>query len=212
MQYLFTTYLRYKMYKVIMSKLAAGFKHLGFNGTIINVLKNNQHYATEQHRMLQIVFKIGTRMHSSRMRTARLLPVSPGMHCSGGYLVPGGCTLCQGVYWSGCVPGLWGTWSKGGVPGLGVCLVWGGAPGPRGTPGPGGSVPTQVLPPPRGQNHRRLWKYNLAPTSLRVVKSYIYYRIELKDAMFLMNMWKADFQHVILIWLCIHVRLCNEHQ
>ena len=25
-----------------------------------------------------------TRMHSSRMRTARLLPVSPSMHCSGG--------------------------------------------------------------------------------------------------------------------------------
>ena len=61
-----------------------------------------------------------TRMHSSRMRTARLLPVSPSMHCSRGvYLVP-----WWGVY---LVLG-------GGVPGLGV------VPGPRGrgVPGPGG--------------------------------------------------------------------------
>ena len=27
-------------------------------------------------------------------------------------------------------------------------------------------------PSPRGQNHRRLWKYNLAPTSLRAVNMY----------------------------------------
>ena len=40
-------------------------------------------------------------MHSSRMRTARLLPVSPSMHCSRGvylvrgmYLVPGGQEVC----------------------------------------------------------------------------------------------------------------------
>ena len=140
MQYLFTTYLRYKMYKVIMSKLVAGFKHLGFNGTIINVLKNNQHYATEQHRMLQIVFKIGKRMHFSRMSTARLLPVSPGMHCSRG--VPGP----RGVYLVGVG---WGVYLV-----RGVYLVWG-APGPRGTPGWGGAVPAQVIPH-CGQNHRRL--------------------------------------------------------
>ena len=29
-------------------------------------------------------------MHSSRMRTARLLPVSPSMHCSWGVYLPGG--------------------------------------------------------------------------------------------------------------------------
>ena len=40
-------------------------------------------------------------MHSSRMRTARLLPVSPSMHCSRGTW-PGG-----------------GTWSRRGVPGPG---------------------------------------------------------------------------------------------
>ena len=28
------------------------------------------------------------------------------------------------------------------------------------------------IPPPRGQNHRRLWNYNLAPTSLRAVKTF----------------------------------------
>ena len=65
-----------------------------------------------------------TRMHSSRMRTAHLLPVSPSMHCSGG--VPG-----LGVYLvPGCVPGPRGwcvpggcTWSEGGVPPGGVYLV-----------------------------------------------------------------------------------------
>ena len=31
-----------------------------------------------------------TRLHSSRMRTARLLTVSPSMHCTGGCLVPVG--------------------------------------------------------------------------------------------------------------------------
>ena len=62
-----------------------------------------------------------TRMHSSRMRTARVLTVSLSMLCGGG-----------------C------TWSRGGVPGQGVYLVLGGVPGPRGVccqgvvPGPGG--------------------------------------------------------------------------
>ena len=57
-----------------------------------------------------------TTLHSSRMRTARALTVSPSMLCAGG---PGP----RGV------PGP-------GVPALGGCLVWG-VPGP-GVPGPGG--------------------------------------------------------------------------
>ena len=61
-----------------------------------------------------------TRMHSSGMRTARLLPVSPSMHCSGG------CTC-----W-GCVPG------PGGCTCWGVYLVPGGVPGPGGVYLPGG--------------------------------------------------------------------------
>ena len=67
-------------------------------------------------------------MHSSRMRTARLLPVSHSMHCSRGVSGPGGCT-CLGVPGLGSVPGL-----RGGVylP-RGVYL--------RGVPGPGGYLP-----------------------------------------------------------------------
>ena len=109
-----------------------------------------------------------TRMHSSRMRTARLLPVSPSMHCSGrGYLVPRGCTCPGGCTWSQGIPG------PGGVPGPGGCtwfwggyLVWGvcllgrctwswGVPGSRGgipargVPGPGGYLPRY---PPCEQN------------------------------------------------------------
>ena len=78
------------------------------------------------------------------MCTARLLAISPGMHCSwvgvctwpqGVYLVPGGCTWSREVY---LVPGGC-TWSQG------VYLVPGGVAGPRGVylvpggvPGPGG--------------------------------------------------------------------------
>ena len=55
---------------------------------------------------------VNTRMHSSRMHTARLLPVSPSMHCSGGLpLVPGGVCL-----WSlgGCLPLVpWGVPASG---------------------------------------------------------------------------------------------------
>ena len=107
-------------------------------------------------------------MHSSMMRTARLLPVSPSMHCSRRdvpgprvYLVPGGtwsrgvylvgwCTWSQGVYLvlGGVLgPGecTWSWWVKLGP--RGVCLVLVGIPGPGGVylvpggvPGPG-SVP-----------------------------------------------------------------------
>ena len=79
-------------------------------------------------------------MHSSRMRTACLLPVSPGMHCLVGYLVlggvpgsggvpgPRGCTYSLGVYL------VWGVYLV-----LGVYLVWGVYLVPRGdVPGLGG--------------------------------------------------------------------------
>ena len=36
------------------------------------------------------IFKTCLSMHSSRMRTTRLLPVSPSMHCSWGVYLPGG--------------------------------------------------------------------------------------------------------------------------
>ena len=78
---------------------------------------------------------LGTRLHSSKMRTARALTVSPSMLCRRGvpgprgvYLVPGGVYL------------VWG-----GLPGLGGCTWSGGVPSPGGAPG-------QVLPP-CGQTH-----------------------------------------------------------
>ena len=48
------------------------------------------------------------------MRTARLLPVSRSMHCSGGCTCPGGCTYPGGVPAQGYLPG--------GVPAKGVYL------------------------------------------------------------------------------------------
>ena len=43
-------------------------------------------------------------MHSSRMRTARFLAVSPTMHCAGrGCLLLGGCLLLEGVVYFGRV-------------------------------------------------------------------------------------------------------------
>ena len=66
----------------------------------LNMFANNCHFC---YRFNEFVLLLLTRMHSSRMRTTRLLPVSPSMHCSGGvYLVPGVCTWSRGVY---LVPG-----------------------------------------------------------------------------------------------------------
>ena len=78
-----------------------------------------------------------TRMHSSRMRTARTTIRGGGVGWVGMYLVLGGCTWSRGGTWSwgvylvlgGGVPGPMGcTWSQGDVPGPG-----GGVPGPGGT-------------------------------------------------------------------------------
>ena len=73
-------------------------------------------------------FVMLTRLHSSRMRTARSLTVYPSMLCSGGWgglfpggggcLVQGGPGLGRGVPGPGGVPGLGGAWSRG-------CLVRG---------------------------------------------------------------------------------------
>ena len=89
-----------------------------------------------------------TRLHSSRIRTARVLTVSLSMLCGGG------CTWSGGVYLvpGGGVPGPRGsTWSWGVylVPG-GCNLVQRGVPTPGGVPGPGGGVPG-----PRGSTWSR---------------------------------------------------------
>ena len=79
------------------------------------------------------------RMHSSRMRTARLLL----MHCSEGGVpgrggtCPGGCTWSQGGTCPGGVPAQGGVPGLGGVPTQGVYLL-GGVPA-GGVPGRGGT-------------------------------------------------------------------------
>ena len=89
-----------------------------------------------------------TRMHSSRMRTARFCPYLPACTAPGepawGVYQPGGCTC------------------PGGVPARGVYL-----PGmylPRGCTCPG-----TPRPPVNRILDTHYWKYYLAPTSLRVV-------------------------------------------
>ena len=75
-----------------------------------SVQKPNPYITTHAHnegccyRPYQLPY-INTRMHSSRMRTVHLLPISPSMHSSlghtlsqGVYLVLGGCTWSWGVY------------------------------------------------------------------------------------------------------------------
>ena len=98
-----------------------------------------------------------TRLHSSRMRTARLLPVSRSMHCAGGgaCLWSGGGGACL---WSRGVACLW---SRGGLL-LGGCLPL----VPGGIPACNGSDP----PPPVNRIlDTRFWKCCHAPTSLRAV-------------------------------------------
>ena len=95
-----------------------------------------------------------TRMHSSRMRTGRLLTVCRsllpggwGVSALGGVCLgvsgPGGCLVPGGVCSGGCVSGLGGGGvCSGGVSGSTEVLLWGES-APRGS-GPGGSAPGGV--------------------------------------------------------------------
>ena len=89
-----------------------------------------------------------TRMHSSRMRTARLLLVSPSMHCSGGAPVPGGVPE-WGVYLNGGLPA-WGVYLPGG------CTAQGGVPAQGSVPARG-SVPAQGDTPPVTPPQQNSW-------------------------------------------------------
>ena len=86
-----------------------------------------------------------TRLHSSRMPTARALTVSPSMLCGGGGVCSrGGCLLPGDVCCGGCL--LWGVSTLGGVCSGGVS-----APAGCGIP-----ACTEADAPPCEQNHTRL--------------------------------------------------------
>ena len=119
----------------IKDSLERAFK-IWIHGPIYSLAHKSFQYHTDVINPLGDGLKLSyykTRRHSSRMRTARLLPVSPSMHCSGG------CTCQRGVY----LP------AGGGVP-----------EGVGGVPARG--VPAQV-PPLCEQNDRQVQKYYLAP-------------------------------------------------
>ena len=95
---------------------------------------------------------IVTRLHSSRMRTARALTVSPSMLCGCGCLLPGG---------------------EGGDCSIGVSVLGGGGVAPGGLCSQGVVVVVsqhalKQTHLPLERNHR---KHNLAPASLRAVIS-----------------------------------------
>ena len=100
---------------------------------------------------------IVTRLHSSRMRTARVLTISPSMLCAGGCTWSRGvCSLggvCSegGCTWSWGVSAPRGVSSPRGVPGPGVSAPrgvcsWGGVPGPGGCLLPGGCLALGGVP------------------------------------------------------------------
>ena len=124
-----------------------------------------------------------TRMHSSRMHTAHLLPVSPSMYCSGMYFLRG-CTFPWRVYLPReGVPAQWGVPAQGGVPAWGVYLPWGcacpgGVPARRctyqGVPSRGCTCPGGTCPgtcPPLNRMTDRCKNITLPQTSLRAVIS-----------------------------------------
>ena len=119
-----------------------------------------------------------TRMHSSRMRTARSLIVSRRIPCMPPlcHACPFLCHTCMPPWqphiplpwqwpcmfppWQPCTPPSNHTHSSGNQ-----ACPW----QPHMPPSATTHAPWQPCTPPYGQNHRRLWKYNLAPTSLQAV-------------------------------------------
>ena len=134
----------------------------------------NYSFFTSDYHLLPAFNKMRsqTRLHSSRMRTARALTISPSMLCAGGstrgVFTLGGCLL-RGV----STPG--GVYSGGVVSAPRVMSAPGGCLLPGGVWYPSmhwGGHPTCE------QNHTRLWKHNLAPTSLRAVIKLLWKRLE----------------------------------
>ena len=161
---------------------------------------------TNKHFKLQVKIQV-TRMHSSRMRTTRALTVFPSMLCAGGRLVWGvyllrGCLLwwkvgclvggaCL-VRGSACLVLGWGVW----LILVGACLVR-----------EDGIPACTEADPPCEQNHTRLWKYNLAPTSLRAVKIQVRFRWDSVPAMWSNSEMETTSVDWIITHLCLFIYL-----
>ena len=94
------------------------FRHIYFCGEVKG--QNIQSFNAldfEMFTLLEVEKYIVTRLHSSRMRTTRVMTVSSSMLCAGGG-----------------VPGPEGVCSRGG------CLLRGGVSAPGGVPAPGGGA------------------------------------------------------------------------
>ena len=110
-------------------------------------------------RLFVIIFILVTRLHSSRMRTAHALTISPSMLCARG------CMLLGGALSRGCI--VQGVPAPGGMHGSGGCLVWG-------VPGLGGRVVVsqhalRQIPPPVNRMTNRCKNITLPQTCLRAV-------------------------------------------
>ena len=107
-------------------------------------------------------------MHSSRMRTARLLPVSPSMHCSCGGTCLGGVPAKGGVPAQGGLPAggvpAWGCTCPAGVPAQGGVYLSAFVVR-RGAASRKGMCPTPHPHPPWWTD-KHLRKYYLPATSL----------------------------------------------
>ena len=108
--------MKYKLIEKEMKFEIRSIKVSKIKSTTIQLSKTKIHQIKSKQDKLNQFLK--TSMHSSRMRTARLLPISPGMHCSGGCLLPGG--VCS---WGCLLPGVSALGGGGGVCSQeGVCI------------------------------------------------------------------------------------------
>ena len=143
-------------------EISGGSRHTaeyGLRSSLIRAHRFVDLFFTQKHVMTlirggsRIAYRVARqtipliRMHSSRMRTARLLPVTPSMHCSRGWVylprgvyLPGECTCPGRCTCPGAVPARGCTCLRG-LPAWEVYLLGG---------VPAGGVPAQTMYLPRG--------------------------------------------------------------
>ena len=125
-KWMITTNKHWRLFSYILKLFKWGHLHC-FTDTFTIMLEYSKWQ--DHWPVCSLCIFFGTSMHSSRMRTARLLPVSPSMHCWGGLLLVGQ-WLVQGVgvLKGGLAPGgllLGVVWSWGGLLLGGLVLSWG---------------------------------------------------------------------------------------